>query len=67
MFEVGKVYKHPGGCIIRIIGGLQTTMWGGCLIAEEAGSSHLKPIGQDEQAAVNWTETTMEEWMSNFS
>lgn len=67
MFEIGKVYKHSGGGIMHIIGGLQTTLHGGCLIAEEVGSANLKPVGQDEEAAVNWVETTMEEWMSHFS
>ena len=60
-FEVGKHYKHSNGSIIHIIGGLQTTSYGGCLIAEEVGSQDLKPIGQDEIAARNWKEITEEE------
>ena len=66
-FEVGKVYKHTSGQIMHIIGGLQTTLYGGSLVAECSGSANLKPVGQDENAAVNWAESTIEEWMKNFS
>jgi len=66
-FEVGKYYSHPGGGMMHVIGGLQTTLYGGCLVAEETRSGNLKPIGQDEDAAQNWEESTEDEWMKNFS
>jgi hypothetical protein len=66
-FEVGKFYEHSSGGMMHIVGGLQTTIYGGCLVAEEFDSANLKPIGQDEGAAINWTETTKEKWMQNFS
>jgi len=65
-FQVGKYYKHNGGCIIHIIGAAKTTMYGWCLIAEEAGGATLKPVGQDETHAVNWQEITEEEWVEKF-
>jgi len=52
---------------MHIIGGLQTTLYGGCLVAEESDSVNLKPIGQDTGSTQNWTETTKEKWMENFS
>jgi hypothetical protein len=70
-FKIGKFYKHTCGSMMAIVGEAQTTMWGNCLVAEEAssGENHqmLKPVGRDETAAVNWTEIKKEEWMKNFS
>lgn len=66
-FEVGKVYRHSSGGLMRIIGGLQTTMYGGCLIAESSNESNLRPVGQDEGATVGWTEVSMDRWKVCFS
>ncbi|MCP4624483.1 MAG: hypothetical protein GY850_13290 [bacterium] len=66
-FEVGKFYKHSSGSMMHIIGGLQTTLYGGCLVAEESDSGSLQPIGQDTGSTQNWKETTREKWMQNFS
>lgn len=66
-FEVGKVYRHASGDLIHIIGGLRTTLHGGCLVAECSDSENLKPISQDEESLVGWSEATMEEWRSCFS
>lgn len=66
-FEVGKYYKHTGGRMLHIVGGLQTTRYGGCLVAEQSNSTYLMAIAQDEGAAINWEETTEYEWMKNFS
>jgi len=67
VFNVGKYYKHTAGTMIHIIGAAKTTLYGWTLLAEEAGYGNFKPIGQDESSAVNWMETTKEDWMSNFS
>jgi hypothetical protein len=67
VFEIGKYYKHSGGGVMHIIGAVKTTLYGWCLIAEEHGSASLKPIGRDEDAAQNWSETTEEHWMLGFS
>jgi hypothetical protein len=69
VFEVGKYYKHTGGGYLHILCEAETTMWMDPLIAESAGhgDGRLVPVGKDEAAAVNWTETTKDEWMTNFS
>lgn len=67
IFKVGKYYKHSGGGMMHIITGAKTTLYEWCLIAEHAGEGNFRPVGQDECSAVNWEETTEEEWMKNFS
>ncbi len=47
-----------------------TTLWGRTLIAETAGKRNheLTAVGTDcDGYAKNYTETTEEEWMKNFS
>lgn len=66
-FEIGKYYRHNGGGVMHIVGACKTTLYGWCLVAEEHGSSDLKPVGSDDSAAVNWEETTSEVWESGFS
>ena len=66
-FKVGKAYRHSSGCEMKIIGWANTTVHGdACMIAEEK-SGHLKPVGSDPDAAVNWKEISEDEWMKNFS
>ena len=67
--EAGKYYKHSGGGFLHVLGRLDTTMWGkNALIAERSGHSYdLIAVGDDVDSAVNWSETTKEEWSSNFS
>lgn len=67
VFEVGKCYRHSGGEDMQIVGQVDTTMYGNCLVAESNKSSDLKPVGKDETAAENWVEISKEEWMKNFS
>lgn len=67
VFEIGKCYRHNGGEEISIIGELETTLYGKCLISESNRGWNLKPVGRDEDAAENWKEITVEEWMQNFS
>lgn len=68
-FEIGKYYKHTGGGFLHILGRLDTTIWGkNSLIAESSGNDYgLQAVGGDVDSAVNWSETTKEEWRSNFS
>ncbi len=66
-FEVGKYYKHSGGGVIHIVGAVKTTTYGWTLVAEEHCSSQLKLVGQGVGYAENWSETTVEHWLSGFS
>ena len=65
VFEIGKAYRHSDGGEMFIVGRVETTIWGNCLIAEEA-EGRLKPVGSDRADAVNWHEIPMSEWMKNF-
>lgn len=65
-FEIGKYYKHSGGGMMHIVSAAKTTMWGWCLLAEVVGEANLRPVGSDEDYAVNWEEATEQEWMCNF-
>lgn len=67
IFKIGKYYKHTGGEMLHIIGGAKTTMYGWCLIAGSSNSNNLQPVGQCEDNAQNWKESTEEEWLKNFS
>ena len=67
VFEVGKYYSHPTGEHIAILGEVETTLYGTCLIAESSERADLKPVGKDESNAENWSEISKDEWMRNFS
>lgn len=67
VFEIGKCYKHKTGEEIKVIGELETTLYGKALIAESGDSSLFSAVGRTEDCSVNWTEITEEEWMKNFS
>lgn len=56
-FEVGKCYEHITGRRIYICGWLITRAWGKTLVREDAGGN-LIPIGDTEEATVNWSEIT---------
>lgn len=66
-FEIGKYYGHPTGEQISIVGEVNTTLYGTCLIAESNKTADLKPVGKDESNAENWVEINKDEWMKNFS
>jgi hypothetical protein len=66
-FEIGKFYKHTTGQQIAIVGEVETTMYGRCLVAECSDKADLLPVGADESHAENYSEITKEEWMMNFS
>jgi hypothetical protein len=65
-FEVGKCYQHNGGSQIKVIGEVNSTIYGNCLMAEHS-DGRFYPVGQTEDNAVNWHEITEEEWLKNFS
>lgn len=65
-FEIGKYYKHSSGKIIHILGRVETTSYGYCLVAETS-SGVLVPVGEHDDAIIGWEELTREEWMKNFS
>lgn len=64
-FEVGKCYAHTNGHQMRILGEIETTIYGKCLLGETLEGG-LLPIGMTEEHAVNFTEISQEEWVSNF-
>lgn len=66
VFEIGKCYQHTTGSQIKIIGEVNSTLYGDSLMAEESDGS-FRPVGKTEDNAANWREITEEEWMKNFS
>ncbi len=64
-FEVGKYYRHSGGCM-HIIGVVKSTLYGWALVAEEHGSGNFIPVGSGEGHTVGWRETTEEDWLNGF-
>jgi len=65
-FKVGKYYRHSGGSVMHVIGGLKTTLYGWTLVAEQHGNADLTTVGQDEANTVNWSEISEAEWMAGF-
>lgn len=66
-FEIGKCYEHTCGEMISVVGKVETTLYGECLVAESNYGSDLKPIGTDDYATANWTEITKGRWLTSFS
>lgn len=66
-FELGKCYRHTTGTEIKILGEVETMMYGKCFAAECNNSTNLLPVGMDEYNAVNWIEINEEDWQKNFS
>lgn len=67
IFEIGKYYKHTTGEMLHIISAGKTTLYGWTMIAETTRGSNLVTVGVGESFAVNWSESTEEEWLSHFS
>jgi len=67
IFEIGKYYEHTTGNQLAILGELETTMFGKCLIAEQSNSNFFTSVGRDTNSADNWHEISREKWMKNFS
>lgn len=55
VFEIGKCYKHPSAGKMRIVGEVDTYIYGNCLVGE-TWNGELRPVGRDEDNAVNWVE-----------
>ncbi len=62
IFELGKYYKHSDGEMMRILGEVESNMYGTCLVGERQNKSDFQPVGTDESNAVNWAEIQKEEW-----
>ena len=63
VFENGKYYRHIGtGELLHIVGAVNTTMYGNCLVGESNRNFNLLPIGTDESNAENWVESTKYCW-----
>ena len=54
-FEVGKCYEHPVVGKMRIVGEVDTYIYGKCLVGER-DDGELIPVGYDENCVSNWTE-----------
>lgn len=61
-FEVGKVYKHNSGAMMKIVGRANTTSYGECFVGERVGNANLFPTGTDEDATQGWEEIDEEIW-----
>ena len=58
-FEIGKCYAHSSGEQMKIVGIVQSYIYGFCLIGEHIGNTErFFPIGVDEVNAMNWKEIT---------
>lgn len=66
MFELGKCYAHNGGCQMKIVGIMDSTMFGTCFVGEEIGGKFI-PVGMSNENFVNWYEISKDSWMKNFS
>ena len=57
-FEVGKYYRHTTGREIHIVGRVEGLVYwmGPTLVSERLGDGQPAFIGEDEDAAQNWTE-----------
>ena len=64
-FEVGKVYQHNAGRIVKILKKIETTGYGQCLVAEDL-QGNLHPFGEGRSYAVNWEEIPLSKWWSNW-
>lgn len=58
VFEIGKTYVHSQGCMMRIVGRVDTLMYKNCLVAED-NEGRLQPVGTDPDNAQNWKEVNV--------
>lgn len=54
-FELGKVYVHPNGTKMAIIGIAKSHTYGICYIGENLDTGELLPVGMTEEHAQNWS------------
>ena len=68
-FELGKYYRFSTkehGERLHIVGKVNTTLYGECFVGESTKGSDLSPIGMSADNAQNWSETTVEDFMSFY-
>lgn len=65
-FEVGKVYEHRAGKLMRIVGEVETEGYGKTLVAEENGESNLIPVGIGEGHIDNYREVPLSRWYETW-
>lgn len=65
-FEIGKVFRHPSGKLIKIVGQVKTVAYGTTLVGEDMNCSNLLPVGDDEVAAEHWWEVKESEWWAQW-
>ena len=67
-FEIGKVYRHKTGRVMKIVGVVQSTTRGLTLIGEQLqGQVTFFAVGSDESATLNWEAVGDEVWEAQFS
>lgn len=67
-FKLGKCYRHTTGHEIKVIGVVDSTLYGMGLMAEtNKHSERFQRVGNTEDHSVNYIEISEEEWMKNFS
>jgi hypothetical protein len=62
-FEIGKAYRHNAGMTMRVLGELDTHIYGRTKIAERDIGDFV-PVGDHAGADDNWTEITEGEYRS---
>lgn len=63
VFEIGKYYEHVRtGELLHILGKVNSTQYGDCLVGESTTNYNLLPIGTEESNAVGYVETTKQCW-----
>jgi hypothetical protein len=66
-FRMGRVYRHPSGLLMKIVGCVDTKMYGTCFVGECAGSTELRPVGLSQASAENWIEVPEHEWDAEWA
>jgi hypothetical protein len=65
-FELGKCYRHTTGEEMKIVGEMESTLYGNCLVGEN-DLGKFNSIGKEEWNGENWEEISENDWMKNFS
>jgi len=64
-FEVGKVYEHRRGDLMRIVGVVETTGGGWCFVGE-SGSGGISEVGMGTSYSLNWREAPESTWWEHW-
>ena len=65
-FQIGHVYAHQTGRLMRVVGEVETTGYGRVLVGEESSSSNLIPLGRDATASQGWREVKLVTWYDHW-